>query len=345
VSTVEHEIAEQPLVLQRLIARGTWDGLTRKIASRAHEGALTVARGSSDHAATYFNYLLLVHAMLPTASIPPSVATLYGRRPRGTGRVAIGVSQSGRSSDVVAAIEALRKGGALTVALTNDEASPLARSCDETIALGCGPERAVAATKTFTASLAALACVALRWGERRELVQALERLPDAAARALDVDVLDASHALAKVQDAFVVGRSFGYAVALEAALKLKEVARVRAEAESAAEFLHGPVAIVDGSLPVIAVVSSDEPARRPCLEAAERIAAAGGQLIAVGATPEEGKRLGAKTIVLDVGRDLPGELAPIVQAIVLQRVAVATARARGIDPDAPRNLVKVTQTW
>src|SRR5947209_7209967 len=118
MSTIEREIAEQPLVLQRLIGRETWDGLTRKIASRAHEGALTVARGSSDHAAVYFSYLVLVHAKLPVASIPPSVATLYGRRPRGQGRVALGVSQSGRSPDVVAAIEALRMGGALTVAVT-----------------------------------------------------------------------------------------------------------------------------------------------------------------------------------------------------------------------------------
>src|SRR5581483_10508781 len=233
----------------------------------------------------------------------------------------------------------------LTLALTNDEQSPLAKACDETVALGCGPELAVAATKTFTASLAALACVALRWGERRELVTALERVPDAAARALDAPVEDAAHVLARAQDAFVLGRSFGYAVAREAALKLKEVARVRAEAESAAEFLHGPVASVEAGLPVIVVVSSDEPARRPCLDAAARIAAAGGRIILVGATLDEARQLGPETVLIDAGRDLPGELAPLAQAVVLQRLAVATARAKGIDPDAPRNLVKVTKTW
>lgn len=345
MSTVEREIAEQPLLLQRLIVRPSWDGLTRKIASRAAEGALTVARGSSDHAATYFAYLVLIHARLPVASIPPSVATLYGRRPRGAARVALAVSQSGRSPDVVAAIEALRAGGALTLALTNDETSPLAKTCDEVIALECGPELAVAATKTFTSSLAALACVALRWGERKELVAALERVPEAAARALDTPVEDAAHILARAADAFVLGRSFGHAIAKEAALKLKEVARIRAEADSAAEFLHGPLASVDSGLPVILVVSSDEPARRPCLETAERIAAAGGRLILVGAGLERVQGLGKDTVLLDAGGDLPGELAPIAQAIVLQRLAVATARAKGIDPDAPRNLVKVTKTW
>jgi glucosamine--fructose-6-phosphate aminotransferase (isomerizing) len=344
-STVEREIAEQPLVLQRLITRPVWDGVTRRVAARAREGALTVARGSSDHAATYFAYLLLVHAKLPTASIPPSVATLYHRRPRGAQRVALGVSQSGRSPDVVAALGALRQGGALALAVTNDESSPLAAAAEEVLALGCGTEHAVAATKSFTASLAALACLALRWAERRELVSALERVPEACARALDVSVQDAAHVLARAPDAFVLARGFGYAVAREAALKLKEIARVRAEAESAAEFLHGPVASVEAGLPVLVVVATDEPARGPCLEAAARIAQAGGRLLLAGATESEAAAVSKDALALDVGRELPGELAPIAQAVLLQRLAVATALAKGLDPDSPRNLVKVTRTW
>ncbi len=338
-STVELEIAEQPLILQRLIARPDWDGLTRRVAASAREGGLTVARGSSDNAATYFGYLVLVHTKLPVASIPPSVATLYHRRPRGAGRVAVGVSQSGSSPDVVAALEALRGGGALTLAVTNDEASPLARAADLTVALGCGREVSVAATKTFTASLVALAALALRWGERRELVAALERVPEACARALDVDVLDASHVLARAPDAFVLGRGFGTGIASEGALKLKEVARVRAEGMSAAEFLHGPLASVEPGTPVVVLVPSDEAARTPTLEVARRIGAAGAKLILVGGASEK------DAIIINAGSELPGELAPIPQAIALQRLAVATARARGVDPDAARNVAKVTRTW
>jgi glucosamine--fructose-6-phosphate aminotransferase (isomerizing) len=343
MSTVDGEIGEQPEVLARLVARTDWEPLARRVAAHAPEGALTVARGSSDHAAAYFAYLVLVHLGLPVASLPPSVMTLYDRRPRGEGRVAIGVSQSGRSPDVIRSLETLRASGALTLAVTNEPGSPLAAAADATVALGCGPERAVAATKTFTASLAALAAIALRWAGRADLVRALEALPEAARRALAVPVDEAASALTGAADAFVLGRAFGYAVALEAALKLKEVARLRAEGASAAEFLHGPVASVDPGLPVIVVVSSDPPARGPCLEAASRIGRAGGKLVLVGASPEEGKTLGA--VALDVGRGLPGEVAAIVQAIVLQRLAVAAARARGHDPDAPRNLVKVTETW
>lgn len=342
MSTVDREIAEQPSVLARLLARPGWEPLARKVAAHAKEGAITVARGSSNHAATYFSYLVHIHTGLPVASVPLSVMTLYGKRPRSAGRVAVGVSQSGRSPDVIRSLETLRAGGALTLAVTNEPDSPLARASDTTVPLDCGPEEAVAATKTFTASLAALAAIALRWAGRADLVQALDLLPAAASRALTVPVDEAASVLVPHTNAFVLGRGFGHAIALEAALKLKEVARLRAEGASAAEFLHGPVASVDHGLPVIVIVSSDA-ARRPCLEAADRISSAGGKLVLVGASPDEGRALGG--LVLDVGRDLPGELAPIVQAIVLQRLAIAAARARGHDPDAPRNIVKVTETW
>jgi glucosamine--fructose-6-phosphate aminotransferase (isomerizing) len=327
--SVESEIAEQPMVLDRLLARPGWDDVAMRVAGRAREGVLTVARGSSDHAASFFGYFVWTHLARPAASFPPSVATLHEKRPLARDRIAIGISQSGESPDVVRGLEALRDGGAYALALTNDAGSSLARAADETVELGCGPEKAVAATKTFTASLAALVAIGARWAKRPELEGALDRLPGEAALALEVDVSEPAKTLAAAPGAFVLGRGPTLALAEEAALKLKEVARLRAEALSASEFLHGPLGSLEPGIPVLVVLPARDPLRRACLEVAEALRAKSATVVVAPA----------------VAAELPDEVAAIPQAIVLQRLAVAVARARGVDPDQPRNLVKVTKTW
>jgi glucosamine--fructose-6-phosphate aminotransferase (isomerizing) len=342
-ATVAEEIAEQPRVLERLLARSGWDELAARVAERASEGVLTVARGSSDHAAGFLAYLVWIHLELPVASLPPSVATLYGRRPRAARHLAVGISQSGESPDVVRALETAREGGAYGVAFTNEPGSALARAADETVDLACGSERAVAATKTFTASLAGSLALVLRWAGRRDLVTALEQLPEAAARALELDVSPFVPPLAQGGGVYVLGRGPTLSVAREFALKLKEVARVHAEASSTHEFVHGPRAALEPGTPVVVVLPAGAPLRDGCRHVAELLRASGANVLDVGDT---GKRVpGPDVIALDVGRDLPDELAPIPQAVALQRLAVAVAHARGIDPDRPRSIEKVTRTW
>lgn len=339
---VDAEIAEQPLVLERLLARPSWDDLARRVAARAPEGVVTVARGSSDHAATYFGYLVWTLLERPAASLPPSVATVFGKSPRGHGRLAVGISQSGESPDVVRGLEAARAGGAYALAVTNVAGSSLARAADETIELGCGPERAVAATKTFTASLAALLALTTRWAGRSDLVAALARVPEAAARALAVDVGPAVERLAAFPSTYVLGRGHTLAIAEELALKLKEVARVHAEALSTHEFRHGPVGSLEPGTPVVVVLPPTEPLRSHCREVGAWLEGAGASVVWVG---ERAGAVRPGDVALDVGLDLPNELAPLVQTVALQRIAVGVARARGLDPDRPKNITKVTRTW
>ncbi|MBI3722427.1 SIS domain-containing protein [bacterium] len=359
---VDREIAEQPAILERVIRRPAWEGLAERIVGSRPRGVLTVARGSSDHAATFFSYLALAHAGVPVASVPPSIATHYRSSPiEAREQIALGVSQSGKSPDVVHTLESLRRGGALALAVTNDADSPLARAAEHVIALECGEERAIAATKTFTASLAALAALVAAWTKNAALRSQLERVPEAAARALEVGVERAAAILASSPVAFVLGRGFGLAVALEGALKLKEIARIHAEGVSAAEFMHGPVASVGAGLPMVVLACPQwdavprdtaivtKPLERGGLRALSLEAAANlsvlhnARVILLGASSDEAKSIGA--LAISQGTALPGELAPIAQAIVLQRLAVATARARGLDPDAPSGLAKVTETW
>jgi glucosamine--fructose-6-phosphate aminotransferase (isomerizing) len=309
---------------------------------------ITIARGSSDNAASFFSYLVWRHLGLPVSSMPPSIATLYEKTPRASGRLALGISQSGESPDVVHGLELARKGGGFALAITNVAGSALTRAADEVVALECGPERAVAATKSFTASLAALLAIGLRWAKRDDVVAELARLPEAAARALDIELGQKIDILAKALESiaggtpastdsgassirgnlFVLGRGFTHALAQEAALKLKEVARLEAEAFSTHEFVHGPLGALEPGTPVLVILPASGPVRASAEPVLAKLAHAG-----------------ARTVLVEGDASLPDELSPIAQAVVLQRLAVDLARVRGLDPDRPRNIEKVTRTW
>jgi glucosamine--fructose-6-phosphate aminotransferase (isomerizing) len=298
---------------------------------------VTVARGSSDHAATYLKYAAELLAGVPVASVGPSVASIYGRKLRLDGAACLGISQSGQSPDIVEMMRSAGAGGALTVAVTNFADSPMAAACDHTLPLQAGPERSVAATKTFVASvLAALALVA-EWQEDQGLRAAVAALPGQFEAALACDWTPLAERLVRANSAFVLGRGPGFAIANEIALKFKETSAIHAEAYSAAEVLHGPAALVQATFPVLALGVEDA-ALPQVIATAERLAGQGADvfLTAEGA--------GAGVQALPSVKGVHPLTAPLVLAVSFYRFIEALARRRGFNPDTPPHLRKVTAT-
>ncbi|USI74618.1 SIS domain-containing protein [Sphingomonas morindae] len=306
-------------------------------ALRAAPPSLVVscARGSSDHAATYGKYLIETMIGIPVASAAPSVSSVYAAPVRAEGGLCIAISQSGRSPDLLATVRAHKAGGARVIALVNDAEAPLAALADTLIPLEAGPERSVAATKSFITALAALAALVAAWADDAALRSALNDLPTDLARAWARDWSSLADLLVPARNLFVVGRGLGFGIAQEAALKLKETCGLHAEAFSAAEVRHGPMAIVDERFPVVAFAGSD---------------AAGDDVRAVAA---EFAGRGAPVSLIDARRDGAGDpptsaahpaIEPLLMIQSFYRMANGLALARGFDPDAPRHLAKVTRT-
>lgn len=290
--------------------------------------AVTVARGSSDHAAGYAAYLLAMTTGCVAASLPPSLAGLERAPLRLQGAFALAVSQSGRSPDIVAALEAADRAGATTVALVNDTGSPLAAAARHLLDQGAGPERSVAATKSVICTMTALARLVARWADDRALLDGLQRLPVALAAAAQAD----APALPVTADTpmFVVGRGLGLPAAQEVALKLKETCGLQAEAFSSAEVRHGPREVVDGRYLVLALALPG-PGEADVRAAAAELGAQGAKVLVIDADPEV--------------TELPDRrLAPILALQMLFPVIARTAEALGRDPDRPRTLEKVTLT-
>jgi glucosamine--fructose-6-phosphate aminotransferase (isomerizing) len=332
------EVAEIPQAARRFL---TWSSDTVAHAAAAFRAAdpelvVTVARGSSDHAATYLKYAVELSAGVPVASVGPSVASIY-RRPLRLGRAAcLGISQSGQSPDIVEMMRAAASGGALTVAVTNHAESPLARAAAHCLALQAGPENSVAATKTFVASVLAGLALLAEWQEDDGLRRAVADLPDAFAQALTLDWSPLSDRLARAQSLYVLGRGPAFAIANEAALKFKETCGLHAESFSAAEVLHGPSAIVRARFPVLALGVGDAALPR-LTETAERLAGQGADVFLTGAEVPGAVRLPS----------VPGLhplCAPLVLAVSFYAFIEALARRRGFDPDLPPHLRKVTET-
>jgi glucosamine--fructose-6-phosphate aminotransferase (isomerizing) len=344
--SLRSEIGESPEVVARLVDRAG-SGLAaigREARSRNLRFALIAARGTSDHAATYAQYVLGARNRLPVALATPSLVTVYGTPPRVADGLVIGISQSGRSPDVVGVVGDAREQGALTVAITNDPASDLARAAECVVDLATGPELAVAATKTYVAELVAVALLSLALDPAADDAAraALAALPSTIGRALDgeADVASAAAANVDLARCVVLGRGFQYPTAREWALKLKEIAGVLAEPYSAADFEHGPITLVAPGFPVLVVVTSG--AAEPGIRAlGERLAAAGADLVV--ASDVETVRALARTAIA-LPRDVPEWLAPITAIVPAQLFAYHLALATGVDPERPRNLQKVTLT-
>lgn len=344
MSLVELEVHEQPAVLARLLAEGrplVQDAAAR-IRATAPRFVVIAARGSSDNAARYAQYLLGAHNQLTVALATPSLFTFYQRPPALAGSLVVGISQSGHSPDIVAVIAEGRRQGALTLALTNDLASPLARAAELVVPLLAGQERAIAATKTYTAQLFVLAMLSAALADDPIFWDDLARLPHAVAQTLVLNrEFPASvPLLASARHLAVIGRGFNYATAFEIALKLKEVCQLFAEPYSSADFRHGPIALIEPDFPVVIVAPSGA-VFADVTALVEELRARRATLAIVS---DSEMLLATADVALPLPSGVPEWLSPLVAVVPGQLLALALARARALDPDHPRGLQKVTRT-
>jgi glucosamine--fructose-6-phosphate aminotransferase (isomerizing) len=340
------DIAEQPEVFARLLepARAcTIAAVAAAIVQRAPRHVVIAARGTSDHAALYAAYLIEIRLGLPAGLASPSVVTIFGARPDLSAALVIGVSQSGGSPDLEEVLRTARATGAMTLAITNDPASPLATTAEFALDIAAGPERAVAATKSYTAELLTLVMLvegvrsgdgALPPSERASLAV----LPELAALTLaDPAAPELAERYRFAGRLVTTGRGYGYPTAKEAALKLMETSYLAALAFSGADLLHGPLAMTDPDVPVLAVVG-DGPGGRAMRGVLAKLGERRADVVTV--SP---RRVPGAAAQLRVP-SLEERVAPLLDVLPLQRLALSLALARGEDPDAPRGLDKVTTT-
>lgn len=336
------EIRQQPEVFRRILGSGRqeFERVAASIRDRNPRFVLFAARGTSDHAALYAKYLVETLLGMPAGLISPSTMTVYGARPRLEGGLFIAVSQSGKSPDLIEPMVRAREGGALTLAVTNVPDSPLAREAELGLDVMAGSERAVAATKTYTAELLTLYLLLSSLDHGAD--PAVELLPEMAERVLGADV-DVGRLAARYRFAeqmVITARGYNYPTAQEGALKLMETSYLVAHAFSGADLLHGPMAMIDRGFPVIAVApaGAGSEALRPVLE---RLQELGADTLLVG-DPELAP---LATVCLPLTERSPEVLSPLLAILPLQQLAWHLARERGQDPDSPRTISKVTETW
>ena len=344
MSHLSEEIHEQPQVLARLLDNQaeTAARIAKAIRARGPSYAVFAARGTSDNAARYAQYLFGALNRLPVALATPSLFSIYGTPPRLNDALVLGISQSGQSPDVVSVVEEGRKQGALTIAVTNVPASPLAQAAEHVLLLGAGEERAVAATKTYTAQLAALALLAVQLAGDDERLAALRRMPEAVEKtlALEEPVAEAAQRYAYATECIVLGRGYNYATAFEVALKMKELTYIIAEPYSSADFRHGPVAIVERGFPAV-VVAPQGAVYPDMLALARELAAREAELIIIS---EQDEALELAHTPLRLPAALPEWLSPFTCIVPGQLLALHVTLAKGYDPEHPRGLKKVTET-
>jgi glutamine---fructose-6-phosphate transaminase (isomerizing) len=310
--------------------------LLRRLGRNPPRFVVTCARGSSAHAATFGKHLVERHLGIPVSAFAPNVATIYKQRLRLNGQLFLTVSQSGESDDLVESVAMAKSAGALTAAIVNDTESSLARSSDIVLPMAAGPELSVTATKSFVTSLSAWLHVVAGWAGLDELRAAIERLPDHLAAAMRLNWSSALNTLCDATSVVSLGRGPTLAIAREAALKLKEAANLHAEAFSGAEFVHGPIALVESAYPVVLFMPTDQ-------------AAAGMRLLAA-----DLRRKNANVFMTDCDGRQAGALPalapdhPDTDAVCLIQsfyaLTIRLAKRRGTNLDLPRHLQKVTRT-
>ena len=340
VTRMAAEIREQPAALRRTLdALLPLQSAVAELAARTRQ-VLFIARGSSDAAALYGRYLCEVSAGRLATPASPSVATRYHRRLDLDGVLAVALSQSGRTEEIVETLSWAADCGAMTVAITNDGSSPLVAAARLALVTEAGPEQAVPATKSYTTQLAALVVLALGLGADPALRRQLAGVPDAVAGALESDVDPLAAALSDVDGLVVSGRGFAASTAWELSLKVRETCAIDASGLSYADLLHGPIAVADARTPALLVAANDGPVLAGVLAVADRLRAAGVPVHSIGGGPE----LAAAADVALPGPDLAEPLAPLALVVPGQLAVEALARRLGLDPDDPAGLTKVTQT-
>lgn len=345
---LEQEIAEQPVVLQRLLSEETATARRIARAIREFDPAFVsiAARGTSDNAARYGQYLFGTHARLPVALATPSLHTLYQQPPRLARALVIGVSQSGQGEDIRQVLADARAQGGLTVAITNDPASPVAQAAEYHLPLLAGQERSVAATKTYTAQLAAVAMLVTALVDDPELADTLARLPAYASQTLTQFISsplsdpDWVERYCYMNHYAVLGRGYNYATAFEINLKVKELCYITGEAYSEADFRHGPIAVVHAGFPVIAVAPAG-PTLPAMLDLLDRLHERQADLLVI-SNDEAAFAHARQPMRLPAG--MPEWLTPMVAVIHGQVFALRLAVAKGHEIDQPPGLTKVTVT-
>jgi glutamine---fructose-6-phosphate transaminase (isomerizing) len=323
-------IARQSAANASLIAT-----VAAKLRALSPRAVVTLARGSSDNAATFAKYLIETKLGVLTSSAAPSVSSVYSAQGHLKGAVLIATSQSGKSPDIVTALEAAKKAGAFTIAFVNVIDSPLAKEADVAIPLHAGPEKSVAATKSYLATVAGIAQLVAAWAQDAALTAALTELPALLAQAWELDWSKAVEKLARARDLYVIGRGVGFGAAQEAALKLKETCGLHAEAFSAAEVRHGPMALAKDGFPAL-VLSQDDETRAGVKELVDALVASGADILLAGFD-------NPRALVLPTIAAHPA-LQPILFLQSFYRMAEQLSRARGMNPDNPPLLNKITET-
>ena len=343
------EILEQPAAARRQLPDSGDGDTPAAIAAEVHardiDTVVIAARGTSDHAAIYAQYVFGVRNRIAVALAAPSIVSLYGVELRFERSLVIGISQSGASPDIVGVVAAARRQGASTVAITNEPGSPLGLAAEHILELRAGPELAVAATKTYTTSLLAIArlSAALAGDDGEPAGAEIRAIPEAIERALEVEdeVASIAREMAVTDRCVVLGRGYEYATAREWALKLKELAQVFADPYSAADFRHGPLALVEPGVPILAVLP-EGPAAAGLAELVAGLRRDQAADVLVLSDSAALRSLGTRSVALPAG--VPEWLRPIVSIVPAQLFAYDLTRARGLDPEIPRNLQKVTRT-
>jgi len=344
--SLKSEILDQPAVLARLLANGMGDvrRMAQEIASREVDFVLLAARGTSDNAGLYAKYVWGIRNRLPVALAAPSMFSVYQSPPRLKHALVVGISQSGQSPDIVHVLQEGRRQGALTLAITDDPSSPLARTADHVIFTDTGTERSVAATKTYTAQLMAIAMFSVGLRSGGEGQGELELVPDLVGQALRLDsiVEQTAARFQAMTKCVVLGRGYDYATAHEWSLKLKELSYVLAAPYSSADFLHGPIALMDRGFPVLAVVPGGAvlPDLLPILK--ELVLSRGADLLVIS---DHAEALGLAKAPLAIPGGAPEWLSPFVTVGPAQLFAYHLAVLKGLDVEHPRGLEKVTKTW
>lgn len=340
---LREEIFEQPAVLSSLLAdqQQKLEEISRKIGRPA--GIFIAARGTSDNAARYAKYLWGSRNKIPVALAAPSLFSVYASPPRLTGYLVVGISQSGESPDLLAVLKEANHQGCTTLAITNAAGSPLAREADHVVDIQAGPELSIAATKTYTSQLAAIAMLSAMWEDDQAALGQLSTIPSLISQVLqkEEEIKTFAPRYRFMDQCVVLGRGFNYATAYEWSLKMKELAYVVAQPYSSADFLHGPIALVSSGFPVFAVAT----AGRVFQELARLITRLKedhkADLFLISDQPD---LLDLADCPLQIPGGIPEWLSPLVTIVPAQLLSYYLTINKGFDPDAPRGLKKITLT-
>ncbi|MCC3860208.1 SIS domain-containing protein [Pseudemcibacter aquimaris] len=335
---MKQEIREIPDILENLISHSENGIKTAAENIGAHHVpyVTTIARGSSDHAATYLKYIIELYAGVPVASIGPSISSIYGAKLDMSGALSLSISQSGQSPDIVHMTEMARKGNARTIAITNDVTSPLANVCDHALDIKASNERSVAATKTFVSSVVTGLLFVAYWKNNRELLEAIKKLPEQVNDVFQTNwdiLLDGLNGHSSI---YCLGRGPAWAIANEAALKFKETCQIHAESYSSAEVMHGPKSIIGQEFPVIAFAARDA-SEKSMIQSVQMLGEQGGQCYIT----SEKVCSAEKLAFVSSGHPATD---PLLLIISFYQFIEKLARHRGLNPDEPPHLKKVTET-